>query len=72
MSSKEKGQGVVEYALILVLVAIVVIFVMSILEHALPYVVRFIARYWLWGVLVLFFFLANLCARLIMDKLNRG
>ena len=69
--SKEKGQGLIEYALILTLLAVVVIVALQILGPVGVYVMRFIARYWMWGLLVLGFFLADLCARLIMDKLNR-
>lgn len=70
-SLKEKGQGMVEYALILVLVAIVVMFVLTMLEGVWPYIARFLARYWIHGVVIfLIFLLADLCARLIVDKLN--
>jgi len=69
---KEKGQGLVEYALILVLLAIVVVAAFAIFkpfigEHGYG-IVRFIARYWPFALIV---FLADLCARLIMDKLNQ-
>lgn len=63
MSAKEKGQGLVEYALILVLVAIVVIAFMEIVDGVWPYIARFLARYWIYGaVIFLIFLLADLCA----------
>ena len=69
---KEKGQGMVEYALILVLVAIVVIVALQILGPAWPYIARFFARNWPWGLLVLLFYFADVVARLTVNKIKRN
>ena len=65
---KEKGQGLVEYALILVLVAIVIIAALQILgslfDGERSYgIMRFISRYWGYGVgIFVFSFLGCLLA----------
>lgn len=50
---KEKGQGLVEYALILVLVAIVVISALTILGPAIGEygyrILQFVKHYWMYG-----------------------
>lgn len=75
LSSKEKGQGAVEYALILVLVAVVVIAVIQIFgailnSESLRYVPRFIAYNWKWGVIFAIFWLLDYSVRMTIDKLN--
>lgn len=50
---KEKGQGLVEYALILVLVAIVVIAALSVIPSAIGEsgyrILQFVKHYWMYG-----------------------
>ena len=75
MSSKEKGQGLIKYLLILTLVAIVVIAALQILiplvgEYGYS-VTRFLARYWLWAVgIILLSFLGNVLAYLFVKWLK--
>ena len=76
---KEKGQGLVEYMLILVLVAIVVIAVIMILGPLLPGVGRFlsgvgnfVARYWLYGLGIFVFTFLGCLFALSVDRWRNG
>ena len=62
-SPKEKGQGLLEYALILVLIAIVIVAGLMIFGPLMSGIGRFIARYWLYGLgIFVFTFLGCLFA----------
>lgn len=66
---KESGQGIVEYALILVLVAITIIGGLVISEPFLPAIAAYIAgvTFWQWAGLTIFF----LCLGAILFALGR-
>lgn len=74
-SSKEKGQGLIEYLLILVLVAVVVVAVVQIFgavigSESLRYIPRFFAYNWKWGGVLVLFWLVDYSVRMTIDKLN--
>jgi pilus assembly protein Flp/PilA len=71
-SPKEKGQGLVEYALILVLIAIVILAGLMILGPLMSGIVRFFARYWLYGVGIFVFSFLGCLFALSVDRWRNG
>ena len=54
-SPKEKGQGMVEYALIIVLIAIVVIVVLTVLGTQISTVFSRFLQHWAHRIMILFY-----------------